>query len=66
MRLGDILEVIAGGAFVAAAYLQWGAVAALVVAGVCLTYFGQCAAHTPFPLPKAPKFKLPRSRKRSS
>ena len=45
MKVGDILEWLAGAAFTASAYLATHAAwATLIVAGVALAYFAQCYA----------------------
>ena len=53
MRLGDVLELIAGACLVAAAYFATGlAWPALVAAGGFLLYLGQCYAKHTIALPK--------------
>ena len=59
MRTGDLLEVLAAACFVAATLLSahW---LTFVVAGVCLAYFSQCSAHSPFPWPRLRLSRLPK------
>lgn len=55
MRVGDLLEIAAGGCFVAATLLWTGLPPALLVAGGCLAYFAQCWGKQPVPKVKLPK-----------
>ncbi len=47
MTVGDVLEWVAGAAFFAAAWLAFGLIAALLVAGVCFAYWAQCHSDRP-------------------
>lgn len=55
MRVGNLLEVLAALCLVAASYLWLGAPLALLAAALCLVYFAQCYAATPFRLHRRPK-----------
>jgi len=49
MRVGDLLELLAGACLAVGAGLIGGIGVGLVVAGVCLAYEGQCFGTTPLP-----------------
>lgn len=65
MRIGDLLEWLAGAGFTGAAYDRGGVFWALVVVGVCLLYLAQCYGAAPCPRPHGPRF-LKRFRRKAS
>ena len=55
MFVGDLLEWVAGGFLVAAAYIAGGDAAAFATAGVFTFYEAQCLAGNPLTLPRKSK-----------
>ena len=67
VRIGDVLEWLAGAAFTVSAYLAtqlaWTAVA---VAGVCLAYFAQCYSTHPVRISRPRWLRLPKRKQAES
>jgi hypothetical protein len=61
MRIGDLFVWLAAACLAVAGYGFGGWRVALIVAAVCLVWFGQCYAHTP--TPRLPRLRLPRRAK---
>ena len=56
LKVGDLLEWTAAGAFVAAGYIQYRSLPlALTVGGVAFAYFAQCLASREIPRPRLPR-----------